>query len=163
MKENNNFFIGADILTCAFSKIQNQKKKEIAILVLEEGMSNNGYISQQSLIEFVKKIKNKDNSTELLEIIKDLKSVYKIVQLSMLNIGEAVELSQQNHITIEEAIIVQTMKETNVSLIYTEDIKQINRVLGIQAKNPYVDKKIIKLCTKKHKLLDNPPKSPPLK
>jgi len=149
------YLIDTNVLVISQSRKESEEKRNNAIFILDFSLTGKyGYLSIQNFIEFVNVMKNKLKSMDDLEIIEtlnDFNSVFKVLFYSPETINKAISLSIETKVHFFDALLAQTMLDNNVHLIYTENIKDFNKIPGIKAINPFTDKKIIRLCEKARK------------
>jgi len=150
------YLIDTSILVISQSKKESEEKRNNAIFIIDFSLTAKyGCISIQNFIEFVNIMKNKLKSIaddlEIIETINDFNSVFKVLLYSPETINKAINLSIERKVHFFDALLAQTMLDSNIHLIYTENTKEFNKVPGIHAVNPFTDKKIARLCKKARK------------
>lgn len=144
---NQSTFIDANILVYAFDSSEKRKhelaRKHITQVLLKQ---KHATISTQILGEFfnvvTRKIEHPLPVGEAHEIVCKLT---ELENLHIANIGaatviQAIELSDSAKTSYWDALIAATMKEHQVSVILTENVKDFSRIPGIVVTNPFAEK-----------------------
>ncbi|MFH1587952.1 MAG: PIN domain-containing protein [Candidatus Diapherotrites archaeon] len=141
MNDDEKIFLDTNILVYAFDTSENIKHKKCKKLISDcfEG-ERNFYISNQVLAEFVSvmltKIKIKYPQEKMKKRIQEINSIdsWKKINYSTNTIESL--LTKQMKTSFWDALIAETMKESLVFTIYTENIKDFEKIEGIKAVNP---------------------------
>ena len=136
------FLVDSNILIYAYEKEESHKKK-ISEEILNKCFAReiNLAVTNQNLGEFsyVSTRKGKLNPEDLKKIINDIIISFNFIKINYtentvtktLNI-----IKDYPEIHFWDALIIATMKENNISSIYTENIKDF-KIEGITAVNPF--------------------------
>ena len=133
------YLIDSNILVYAFTNIDVSKHKQARELIYNALDSGLGYISKQNIIEFIntnKKFKENLSNDQLKKIIVGLESL-KIIDYSTQTIRKALDIQSTSQIGFFDSLIIQTMKENNLFLIYTENEKDFNKIDNLKVINPF--------------------------
>lgn len=139
---NTSYLIDTSILISALLEKEKEKKREIAVKVLSEGI-NRASVTEQNLIELINEVYlfpnklNKNEMEEITTIIKDFKSVYRILYSSKETVDYALLLAFSKKISFSAAYISQIMFENGIKTIYTERDKEFKKIPGLKVINPF--------------------------
>ncbi|HLC36712.1 MAG TPA: PIN domain-containing protein [archaeon] len=144
-------FIDTNLIVYAYD-VGEPKKMNLALKLLTNIASGEmkACISNQILAEFfsVSTVKAKFPFTkqEAIQTIEELNSLKNLKKLVYSNetVLSAAKTSMQHSVSIWDALIAETMKENNVHTIYTENTKDFSKIPGINAVNPFKEKKFKK-------------------
>jgi predicted nucleic acid-binding protein len=106
----------------------------------EELIASRGIISVQVLNEFVavalrKRVLEFDEIREILSTIRGLCAVRPIdIETHEL----ALDLAEQHHFSIYDALIIAAALRAECTVLYTEDLQHNQRIEGLMIKNPFV-------------------------
>ncbi len=142
---DNIFLIDTNILVYALDTTNPQKQK-IAKELLEKCWKKEitYAISAQNLAEFfvvtVEKIPNKMPLEQAEQIIRDISSFshWKVLYYNAETIQKAIEHYKKTKKHFWDALLVATMLENGITFLYTENIKDFEKVNGITAINPLI-------------------------
>lgn len=132
---NNAFVISADVLIAAFSS--NNKNKKAATKILEKGIENNAFITEPDLIAFISHVIKKKSAIDLKHLIEDIQLVFRTLTPSNNAIVGATSLVKSKKLDYNTALLIEIMKENNISVIYSFNLKSIN---GLNVKRAYTRK-----------------------
>jgi predicted nucleic acid-binding protein len=133
--------LDTNVLIYAYEK-EESKRKEIAGSILEK--CYNGEltlaISNQNIAEFasvsLKKMRVESKTLKnVIEIISEFNGFIKL-QYKLKTINEAINISNEYHMSFWDSLIAATMLENNIYTIYTENEKDF-KVPSIKVINPF--------------------------
>jgi predicted nucleic acid-binding protein len=134
-------FIDTNILVYAFDRGNLERgaiAREVVGVLLESGLMR---ISTQVLQEFfvtvTRKIKTPLSIDKAIEVIEDLE-LLPIYMIEPRAIREAARLSKSAGLSYWDAMIVVAAAHSGADIVYTEDLKHGQKILGIQIINPFV-------------------------
>ncbi len=133
------FLIDSNILVYAFTNIDPKKQKKAKEIIYKARDSTLGYISKQNIIELIntnKKFSKNLSNKELQKIITGLESL-KIIDYSTTTIKKALDIQTQTDIGFFDSLIIQTMIENNIFVIFTENEKDFKKIKNIFVINPF--------------------------
>jgi len=123
MASNNSFLISADVLISAFSP--NKRNKNAAIIILEKGIKNKACIVESDFLEFISVIIQKKYVGDIKTLVEDLQAVYKIIKPSNKAIVGAISVAKNKKKDYNVALLIEMMKENNLSVIYSFGLKPV--------------------------------------
>ena len=135
--------VDTNILVYAYDN-SNIEKKEKSRKLMEKCWNSeiSLAVSLQNLSELyvtiTKKITNpldKENSTKIVKQFIDFNNWKKLI-IKPRTIIKSMEISQKYNVDYWDSLIAATMIENNVSVIYTENTKDFNKIKEIKAVNP---------------------------
>jgi len=140
MKDDELVFLDTNILIYYYEKNNDSKKLKAEKLINQcWNRKINLVLSNQTLAEFSSLALKKLNllPEQVKEIINDINKFSNFIKLNYSSdtINKAIYLVKENKLTFWDALIIATMKENNISNIYTENTKDF-KVEGINAINP---------------------------
>lgn len=138
------FLIDSNIIVYAYN-LSEGRKHEIAEEILEDGIGRNAifHISSQNLSEFfvivTRKISLPLKINDELEVIRIISNIdnFRKINYTNITVKHAIILSVKYKIHYWDALIAATMIENSVFNIYTENVKDFNKIPGINAVNPF--------------------------
>jgi len=133
------FLIDSNILVYAFTNIDPKKQKKAKEIIYKARDSTLGYISKQNIIELIntnRKFSKNLSNKELQKIITGLESL-KIIDYSTTTIKKALDIQTQTNIGFFDSLIIQTMIENNIFVIFTENEKDFKKIKNIFVINPF--------------------------
>jgi len=133
------FLIDTNILVYAFTNIDSKKQKNAKEIIYKARDLGVGYISKQNIIELIdtnRKFSKNLSNKELDKIITGLESL-KIIDYNTTTIKKALDIQTQTNISFFDSLIIQTMIENNIYLIYTENEKDFRKTKQISVINPF--------------------------
>ncbi|MDD3245052.1 MAG: PIN domain-containing protein [Candidatus ainarchaeum sp.] len=133
------FLIDSNILVYAFTNINPKKQKKAKEIIYKARDSTLGYISKQNIIELIntnKKFSKNLSNKELQKIITGLESL-KIIDYSTTTIKKALDIQTQTNIGFFDSLIIQTMIENNIFVIFTENEKDFKKTKNFSVINPF--------------------------
>jgi predicted nucleic acid-binding protein len=133
------FLIDTNILVYAFTNIDSKKQKNAKEIIYKARDLGFGYISKQNIIELIdtnRKFSKNLSNKELDKIITGLESL-KIIDYNTTTIKKALDIQTQTNISFFDSLIIQTMIENNIYLIYTENEKDFRKTKQISVINPF--------------------------
>lgn len=141
MTESNEIFlIDSNILIYAYEEQDSIKKIKAQKLILNFMKEDNlCAISSQNLAEMASAfiVKGKGSPELIGEVVEDINKCRNFLKINynLKTIKSALNIHQNFKTPFWDALIIATMKENNISNIYTENIKDF-KVEGIKAINP---------------------------
>jgi predicted nucleic acid-binding protein len=136
---NNKVLIDTSIFVNAYY-LTNKQKQQKAIDVLKKfANTSNAHTSIQNIIEFSNFVLNKakTNKKDLESEINQIKTLFNIITYSENTITHTINLVFTKKTSFFDALLIQTMIENNIKIIYTENDKIFKKVKGIKAINPF--------------------------
>ncbi|PKM83721.1 MAG: PIN domain nuclease [Firmicutes bacterium HGW-Firmicutes-13] len=137
-----NQFVDTNILVYSFDNTSKEKQYKARQLVMDLWENQNGCISIQVLQELyltvVHKVLHPLLPETAAQIITDLSQWLLHVPNSK-DVLEAINIEQRNKISFWDAMIINSAKKMNCSLLWTEDLNHNQIYEGIQAVNPFAD------------------------
>ncbi len=140
-----NRLIDSNIIVYAFDRSEGGKhEKAKAIISLCLDKKETFFISLQNISEFYNivttKIEKPLSKQEARKICYDLSRFSGFVKLvpNAQTLIEAMHLNEKYDLDYWDALIAATMRENHVSAIITENLKDFNKVPGINAVNPFI-------------------------
>jgi len=133
------FLIDTNILVYAFTNVDSKKQKNAKEIIYKARDLGVGYISKQNIIELIntnRKFSKNLSNKELDKIITGLESL-KIIDYNTTTIKKALDIQTQTNISFFDSLIIQTMIENNIYLIYTENEKDFRKTKQISVINPF--------------------------
>lgn len=138
----NEAFFDTSVLIYAYDK--SAPEKEVIAKELVENVflgDTVGYISNQVLGElyFVlteKKGVSKENAKTIFLSFAESEN-WKKLNYSVQTVKTAVNSSKELNVMFWDALIAETMKENEITAVYTEDEKDFKKVSGIKVINPF--------------------------
>jgi len=133
------FLIDSNILVYAFTNINPKKQKKAKEIIYKARDSTLGYISKQNIIELIntnRKFSKNLSNKELQKIITGLESL-KIIDYSTTTIKKALDIQTQTNIGFFDSLIIQTMIENNIFVIFTENEKDFKKIENFSVINPF--------------------------
>jgi predicted nucleic acid-binding protein len=133
------FLIDSNILVYAFTNIDPKKQKKAKEIIYKARDSTLGYISKQNIIELIntnRKFSKNLSNKELQKIITGLESL-KIIDYSTTTIKKALDIQTQTNIGFFDSLIIQTMIENNIFVIFTENEKDFKKIENFSVINPF--------------------------
>lgn len=139
-----NFLIDSNILIYALD-ISDKIKHNIARKILEECIKGDKVvtISSQNLAEFfvviTSKTKNKISMEDAQTLIESMITIenFRKVNYAANTVYKATKLVEKNNIEFWDALIAATMIENNIKTIYTENVKDFEKIKEINVINPF--------------------------
>ena len=133
------FLIDSNILVYAFTNIDPKKQKKAKEIIYKARDSTLGYISKQNIIELIntnRKFSKNLSNKELQKIITGLESL-KIIDYSTTTIKKALDIQTQTNIGFFDSLIIQTMIENNIFVIFTENENDFKKIENFSVINPF--------------------------
>lgn len=133
------FLIDSNILVYAFTNIDPKKQKKAKEIIYKARDFTLGYISKQNIIELIntnRKFSKNLSNKELQKIITGLESL-KIVDYSTNTMKKALDIQTQTNIGFFDSLIIQTMIENNIFVIFTENEEDFKKIKNISVINPF--------------------------
>lgn len=139
-----NFLIDSNILVYAYDN-SDSFKHQVSGELIEDILNKNTKcsISVQNLSEFfviiTEKVKNKVDKSTAQMIVDDLMSLKPISVLTITPkaISKAITISSAYGLHYWDALIAAVMELNNITVIYTENIKDFSKVPWIKVVNPF--------------------------
>ncbi len=105
----------------------------------EELLAERGVISVQVLNEFVAVAVRKASLKfhEIREILLTIRGLCTVRPVDISTHELALDLSEQRHFSIYDALIVAAALQAKCTLLYTEDLQHNQRIGGLTIKNPF--------------------------
>ena len=141
MTENSQrFLIDSNILVYAFDSSAAKKHEKAKDFVAEKIKSKNLFLSIQNLAEFsatiTEKVKKPLLQSQAEEIISDFNCATNIVSYYFNTVQSALSIKFIHKVHFWDALIAATMKENNIKLIFTENVKDFKKIHEIRVINP---------------------------
>lgn len=118
-------FVDSNILVYAYDLAQGEKHEQAKALLLSLWESGLGCVSIQVLQEFFVSITRKSDfplaSEEAAEVIGDF-SDWIVHRPGVKDILSAIELHQRHQISFWDAMILQSARQSNCSILWSEDL-----------------------------------------
>ncbi|MDO8537919.1 MAG: PIN domain-containing protein [archaeon] len=135
------FLIDTNILVYAYGKVDDIKKHEKAKQFIGLKMhSEKFFLSSQNVAEFFSVLSNQVSSKmpayEAKQKAKNLTELANFVSYYEDTVIEAIEIFEKHKGHFWDALLAATMKENNIKIIYTENVKDFSKIDGIKAINP---------------------------
>jgi predicted nucleic acid-binding protein len=108
----------------------------------EELLGARGVISIQVLNEFVAVAVRKAllKFHEIREILSTIRGLCTIRPVDIGTHELALDLSEQRHFSIYDALIVAAALQAQCTVLYTEDLQHNQRIGGLTIRNPFADR-----------------------
>ncbi len=141
MTEKSSQLIDSNILIY-FLDTFDQEKHDIAYSLIhskfEEGA---GVVSVQNLAEFYSNVTEKIAIPISHEVARDslneMTDSFNIISYTPETIARASFIQSAHRVHFWDALLAATMQENHISIIYTEDTKDFEKIPGIKAINPF--------------------------
>ena len=106
----------------------------------EELLGVRGVISVQVLNEFVAVAVRKTSLKfgEIREILATIRGLCTVRPIDMDTHELALDLSEQRHFSIYDALIVAAALQAQCTVLYTEDLQHNQRIEGLTIRNPFI-------------------------
>lgn len=135
------FLIDTNILIYSHDKtadkIKYQKAKEF---IARKTLSKECHVSAQNLAEFyyvfTSKLQKTVSSFQARTMLQLFVDSFSVIQYSAPTVLEAANIQSLYKIHFWDALLAATMKENNIQLIYTENLKDFKKIPEIEAINP---------------------------
>ncbi|MEK6970468.1 MAG: PIN domain-containing protein [archaeon] len=135
--------IDSNILIYYLDLDEKEKHDKAVDFIQERLIGKDTVVSVQNLAEFSYNMSTNKTipsiEKEIEDTIREMIDVFEVIFYSPLTIIRANELQKEYKIHFWDALIVATMQENHISIIYTEDTKDFERIPGIKAINPFTD------------------------
>ena len=140
--DSENSFLDTNILVYAYDETAGQKHSTAKQMVLECMQGEATFvISNQILGELVNTARNKLPSISRTEIQALMEEILGLPSWIKVNYTEQTSWKALADLNSEDdfwdAVIAQTMKENGITTIYTENVKDFQKIKGIKAVNPF--------------------------
>lgn len=139
----NKILIDTNLLVYAHDTSEKEKPQKAAALLETLFTNGNAFLALQNLTEFffvvTKKIQNKLEEKAAKEIVQDFLDLETIKKIHYQGntIIKAMHLVEEKKTgDFWDALLAATMLEHDVSIIYTENTKDFEKIEGITAVNP---------------------------
>ena len=131
-------FVDTNILIYCFDSSDTKKKNDAFLLIKKLISEKTLCFSNQILAEFaiVSTKKLKLDSETARKIIDDLFQAAHIYNYTEKTILSALDISKKDNISFWDALIVATMLENKITIIYTENTKDFLKCKQISVINP---------------------------
>jgi len=141
MKENNLQFVDAHILVYAHDRNAREKRERAISLVTTLWEKRQGVISLQILSEFFVTVTQKIQPSTSLDSVKAVMqhlSCWYVVEPNRQSIVSAMEILERHSLSYWDAMVLQSAKQANVQILWTENLSHGQTIEGIQIQNPFI-------------------------
>jgi predicted nucleic acid-binding protein len=129
------FLVDSNILVYLIDTAD-ELKHEKALEWLSNSYSLSIFVSTQNIREFANNcLKKSASNNQILEFIELFCARFIVLQDDQLDTKNAIELSKGNRNLFWDASLVSVMKRNNINLVFTENVKDFQK-LGVKAINP---------------------------
>ncbi len=133
-------FVDTNILVYAFEK-GNSLKSHLAQNLLKELMEQDRLqlstqILQELFVTLTRKVNPKCSTEEALSVLDDL-AAWPVKTVDYPAIRAAAELAGHAKLSFWDALIVVTASRCGAAVLYTEDLNDGQKILGVQIVNPF--------------------------
>ena len=129
------FLVDSNILVYLIDTAD-ELKHEKALEWLSNSYSLSIFVSTQNIREFANNcLKKSASNNQILEFIELFCARFIVLQDDQLDTKNAIELSKGNRNHFWGASLVSVMKRNNINLVFTENVKDFQK-LGVKAINP---------------------------
>ncbi len=134
------YLIDSNVLVYAADRSESTKYEKAKAFVLDFAHVGKAFLSIQNLVEFhaavTLRIEHPISVDESRKIVGDFAQSFKICHYSHITLMKAMQLQVNYGIHFWDALLVATMQENHIRTIYTEDLKDFQKIPGINAINP---------------------------
>jgi predicted nucleic acid-binding protein len=133
-------FVDSNVLVYSYDLTQGEKHDRARSLLLSLWESGLGCVSTQVLQEFIVNVTRKSEAPLLPEqaaqIVLDF-SDWRVHRPGIKDILGAIELHQRCHISFWDAMILQSARESNCTVVWSEDLLDGEIYGGVKVVNPF--------------------------
>ena len=137
----NSGLIDSNILIYSLDRSEGDKYDGAKRFMSQRLLAGDGVVSIQNLAEFysnvTEKITRPISPSEARDTLEEIKDSLRVVSYFPETIARASLLHERYRIHFWDALLVATMQENHLSIIYTEDTKDFEKIPGINAINPF--------------------------
>lgn len=135
------YFLDTNIFVCCFDINHQDKKARSLSLISDALLTGNGIISTQVIQEFINvathkftpPLKTEDANIFLLKVLYPLCEVFLDLDLYQ----SALDITQKTHYAFYDSLILASASQANCSILYTEDLRDGDKVKQVHVINPY--------------------------
>ena len=134
-------FVDTNVLVYAFDRSDSLKKSAAERLLRELMDSDRLRLSTQVLQELfvtlTRKVQRRCSNEEARAVLEDL-AAWPLVTIDYAAICAAIGLSGQSEISFWDSLVVVAAARSGAAVLYTEDLKDGQEILGVRVRNPFV-------------------------
>lgn len=133
-------FVDSNILVYAYDLAQGEKHEQAKALLLSLWESGLGCVSIQVLQEFFVTVTRKSDfplaSEQAAQVIRDF-SDWIVHRPGIKDVLSAIELHRRYQISFWDAMILQSARQTNCSILWSEDLSASQNFGGLKVVSPF--------------------------
>ena len=133
-------FVDTNVLVYAFDK-SSSPKKQVAQQLMNELMEDDRLrvstqVLQELFVTLTRKVSQPCSSEEAAAVLDDL-TAWPLMVVDYRAIRAAGGLADQAKLSFWDALVVVAAERTGATVIYTEDLKDGQEILGVRISNPF--------------------------
>ncbi|MDO8427698.1 MAG: PIN domain-containing protein [Candidatus Diapherotrites archaeon] len=140
-KIHENYLVDTNILVYVFDEADIAKKKKAELFLAEISLDSHGYLSIQNIGEFfsvmLEKRKNIVPADFMKTWLSEYRTIFNVIHYTENTLLAAEELKQKHGIHFWDAVLAATMKEFDIHTIYTENVKDFQKIPELTVINPF--------------------------
>jgi predicted nucleic acid-binding protein len=140
MTENNGL-IDSNILIYSLDTGEGNKHTVAKQFMRQRILNESGVVSIQNLAEFYSNVTEKITipipAHDARDAMQELNDSLHVIAYSPKTIARASFIQSAHRVHFWDALLVATMQENHILIIYTEDTKDFEKIPGIKAINPF--------------------------
>jgi predicted nucleic acid-binding protein len=133
-------FVDTNVLVYAFDKSGSTKQKIAQSLMTElmeeDRLRLSTQVLQELFVTLTRKVSLRCTSQEALAVLEDLAN-WPLMTIGFAAIQAAVSLADQEKLSFWDALVVVGAMQSGAKLLYTEDLNNGQKILGVQITNPF--------------------------
>ncbi|MDI6769279.1 MAG: PIN domain-containing protein [Anaerolineales bacterium] len=133
-------FVDSNILVYAYDLSQGEKHEQAKALLLSLWESGLGCVSIQVMQEFYVNVTRKSefplSQEQAAQVIHDF-SDWKVHRPAITDVLSAIELHQRYQISFWDAMILQSARQSDCGIVWSEDLSDSEEYAGIKVVNPF--------------------------
>lgn len=134
-------FVDTNVLVYAFDK-SGSPKNQLAQRLMNELMEEDRLrlstqVLQELFVTLTRKVSQRCSSEEALAVLEDL-TAWPLMVVDYVAIRAAVRLADQAKLSFWDALVVVAAARTGAAVLYSEDLNDGQKILGVRISNPFV-------------------------
>jgi predicted nucleic acid-binding protein len=133
-------FVDTNVLVYAFEKTDSAKKRTARRLVTElmdtDRLRLSTQVLQELFVTLTRKAAVHCTGEEALAVLEDL-AAWPLTVVDFPVIRAAVELSGKASLSFWDSLVVVSATNSGASVLYTEDLNNGQKILGVRVTNPF--------------------------
>jgi predicted nucleic acid-binding protein len=133
-------FVDTNVLVYAFEKGDSGRKlvaqELLGGLMDDNRLRTSTQVLQELFVTLTRKVKLRLSSAEALAVMEEL-TAWPVFSVDYKAIRAAVELADDVRISLWDALVVVAADRSGAGILYTEDLKDGQEILGVRISNPF--------------------------